>query len=82
MNVRTIVLGGVVVIIAFIGVTLLVKRIAAAVAQFSSQGKGVSANVAINDLRLTGIACDDKTLRIIADAKGTVNVAVSSLAWQ
>jgi hypothetical protein len=58
------------------------KRIAAAVAQFTSQGNGVSASVAINDLRLTGIAYDDKTLRIIADAKGTVNVAVSSLAWQ
>ena len=58
------------------------KRIAAAVAKFAGQGNGVSATVGINDLRLTGIAFDDKTLRIIADAKGTVNVAISSLAWR
>jgi hypothetical protein len=58
------------------------KRIAAAVSDFTSQGNGLAATVNINDLRLTGIAYDDKTLRIIADAKGSVNVAVSSLAWQ
>lgn len=58
------------------------KRIAAAVDSFASQGNGLSAAVAINDLRLTGIAYDDKTLRIIADAKGSVNVTVSSLAWK
>lgn len=57
------------------------KRIGAAVSDFTSQGGGLAATVSINDLRLTGIAYDDKTLRIIADAKGTVNVAVSSLAW-
>ena len=56
------------------------KRIGAAVADFTGQNAGLSATVAINDLRLTGIAYDNKTLRIIADAKGTVNVAISSLA--
>jgi len=58
------------------------KRMAAAVGEFTSQNKGVSANVAINDLRLTGIAFDAQTLRIIADAKGNASVAISSLAWQ
>ena len=58
------------------------KRIAAAVSTFTAQGGGFSANVAVNDLRLTGIAYDDKALRVIANANGTVNVAISSLAGQ
>jgi hypothetical protein len=58
------------------------KRIGAAVSGFASQSAGLSASVTVNDLRLTGIAYDDKTLRIIADAKGSVNVAISSLAGQ
>jgi hypothetical protein len=58
------------------------KRIGAAVSDFTGQSAGLSANVTVNDLRLTGIAYDDKTLRIIADAKGTVSAAISSLAWQ
>jgi hypothetical protein len=58
------------------------KRIGAAVSGFAGQSPGLSASVTVNDLRLTGIAYDDKTLRIIADAKGSVNVAISSLAWQ
>ena len=56
------------------------KRIGAAVNNFASQAAGLSATVAINDLRLTGIAYDDKTLRVIADAKGNVTVAISSLS--
>jgi hypothetical protein len=56
------------------------ERIAAAVGSFTKQGGGVSVNVAIKDLGLDGIAFDDKTLRVIAHAKGSVNVVVSSLA--
>ena len=56
------------------------KRLAAAVTSFASQANGVSGNVTITDLRLTGIAYDDKTLRVIANANGAVNVAISSLA--
>jgi hypothetical protein len=56
------------------------KRLAAAVTNFASQANGVSGNVTITDLRLTGIAYDDKTLRVIANANGAVNVAISSLA--
>ena len=49
-------------------------------ARFASQANGVSGNVTITDLRLTGIAYDNKTLRVIANANGAVNVAISSLA--
>ena len=58
------------------------KSIAAAFGTFTAQGSGISGNVAVSDLRLVGIAYDDKTLRIVANADGTVNVAVSSLAAQ
>jgi len=58
------------------------KRMAAAAAEFTGQAPGVAASVAVNEVRLLGIAFDAKTLRIITDAKGTVTVAISSLAWQ
>jgi hypothetical protein len=58
------------------------KRIAAAVTNFTGQAGGLSADVNINALRLTDIAYDDKALRVIADADGTVNVTVSSLGMQ
>jgi hypothetical protein len=56
------------------------KRIAAAAGDFTGQANGVSANIVINDVRLLGIAFDDQTLRVITDAKGTVSVAITSLA--
>jgi hypothetical protein len=55
-------------------------RLAAAVGTLAGQAPGLSAKATINDLRLTGIAYDANTLRVIADAKGSVNVAISSLA--
>jgi hypothetical protein len=58
------------------------KRIVTAVSGFAGQNASLSASVSVNELRLTGIAYDDKTLRIIADAKGSVSVAISSLAWR
>jgi Domain of unknown function (DUF4403) len=58
------------------------KRMAAAVGDFTGQASGVTASVVVNDVRLLGIAYDDNTLRVITDAKGTVNVAISSLASQ
>jgi hypothetical protein len=58
------------------------KRMAAAVGEFAQQGNGFSANVTVNDLRLTGVAYDDKTLRVIANATGAANVTISSLAMQ
>ena len=58
------------------------KRMAAAAAEFAGGVPGVTSEITINDLRLLGIAFDDKNLRIVADAKGNVSVAISSLAWQ
>jgi hypothetical protein len=58
------------------------KRIAAAVGGLAQQAPGLSATAAVNDLRLTGIAYDDTTLRIIANATGAVNMAISSLSMQ
>ena len=58
------------------------KRMAAAAAEFAGAAPGVTATVTVNELRLLGIAFDDKNLRVVADAKGNVNVAISSLAWQ
>ncbi len=58
------------------------KRIAAAVSGFARQDSGMSATVAIDDLRLVGVAYDAKTLRVIANATGTASVAISKLAMQ
>ena len=58
------------------------KRIAAAVGDLAAQAPGLRAKATVNDLRLMGIAYDDKTLLIITDAKGNVSVAISSLAIQ
>jgi hypothetical protein len=56
------------------------ERIAGAVGGLTKQDGGLSANVAIRDLGLDGVVFDDKTLRVIAHANGSVNVVVSSLA--
>jgi Domain of unknown function (DUF4403) len=58
------------------------QQLAAAVGSLARQAPGLSASATVNDLRLTGIAYDNKTLRIIANATGVVNVAISSLAGQ
>jgi hypothetical protein len=55
---------------------------ATAVSNFAKPSGGVRTNVTIDDLRLVGIAFDAKTLRIIADANGKVDVTVTSLAAQ
>ena len=55
---------------------------AAAAAEFAGGVPGVTSEITINDLRLLGIAFDDKNLRVITDAKGNVSVSISSLAWQ
>ena len=56
--------------------------IAAAIADFQKQEDGVHADTAITGLRLVEIAYDSKTLRVIAEAEGTVKVAVSKLPGQ
>jgi hypothetical protein len=58
------------------------KRLAAAVGQLAQQAPGLAATATVNDLRLNAIAYDSKALRVIADADGAVNVAISSLQGQ
>ena len=55
------------------------KKIAAALAEFEKSGQGVRVETAVDDLRLTGIAFDATTLRVIAEADGSAKVAVSEL---
>jgi hypothetical protein len=58
------------------------QSIAAAIADFQKQTDAVRAEAAVTELRLTGIAFDSKTLRVIAEADGTVRIAVTKLAVQ
>jgi len=55
------------------------KSIEAALADFRTPQPGVQVDTAITDLRLAGIEFDAKTLRIIAEADGSLQVAVSAL---
>ncbi len=54
-------------------------KIAAVLADFRDPAPGTRVDAAINDLRLGGIAFDAHTLRIIAEAAGSVRVAVTQL---
>ena len=56
------------------------KRVDAGLQDFRKQQAGVSASIEITDLRLVGIDYDATTLRVIAEADGVVDVAVSNLA--
>ena len=55
------------------------KSIEAAIADFRKSADGVRVDAAITGLRLVGIEFDAKTLRVIAEADGTVRVAVAKL---
>jgi hypothetical protein len=55
------------------------KNIEAAIADFRSRANGVRVDAAVIDLRLADIEFDAKTLRVIAEADGTVRVAVTKL---
>jgi hypothetical protein len=55
------------------------KSIEAALANFRKSERGVSVEAAVTSLRLAGIEYDAKTLRVIAEADGTVKIAVSAL---
>lgn len=54
-------------------------KIGVALADFRKNRDGVTVNADINDLRLTGIAFDSNTLRVVAEADGVARVAVTSL---
>ncbi len=55
------------------------KKIAAAITDFQKNEDGVRVAAEITSLRLAGIAFDSKTLRVIAEAGGAVNVSVTAL---
>ncbi len=55
------------------------KRIAAVIADFQKNEDGVRVAAEITALRLAGIAFDSKTLRVIAEASGAINVSVTAL---
>lgn len=54
-------------------------KIGSALAEFRKSDDAIRVDAAINDLRMAGIAFDSKTLRVIAEATGTVRVAVNKL---
>jgi len=55
------------------------KKIAAAISDFQKNEDGVRVAAEITSLRLADIAFDSKTLRVIAQATGAINVYVTSL---
>lgn len=55
------------------------KKIAAVIADFQRNENGVRVAAEIDKLRLADIAFDSKTLRVIAEAEGTINVFINSL---
>ena len=55
------------------------KKIAAAIADFQKNEDGVRIEADITSLRLADIAFDSKTLRVIAQAEGAINVYLTAL---
>jgi hypothetical protein len=58
------------------------KSIDAALADFKKPTAGVEVEAAVKDLRLVGIEFDSRTLRVIAEADGTVRALVTKIAAQ
>jgi len=54
-------------------------KIAQAISDFQKDDDGVHVDAEITNLRLADIAFDSKTLRVIAEAAGDINVSVSKL---
>ena len=55
------------------------KRIAAVIADFQKNEDGVRVAAEITSLRLADIGFDSKTLRVIAEAEGAINVYITAL---
>src|SRR5436190_1931758 len=55
------------------------RKIAAMIADFQKNENGLRVSAEISKLRLADIAFDSKTLRVIAEAEGAINVYVSAL---
>jgi hypothetical protein len=58
------------------------KSIDAVVAEFQQRSDEVRVDARVEDLRLTGLEYDSKTLRVIAEADGTIRAEVTKLAPQ
>lgn len=56
------------------------EKIAAAIADYQKSEDGLRVEARIDSLRLADIAFDSKTLRVIAEAGGTLNVFVTKLS--
>ena len=55
------------------------KRIGEVIADYQKNEDGIRVTAEVTSLRLAGIAFDSKTLRVIAEAGGSINVAVTAL---
>lgn len=55
------------------------KKITAALVEFQNDSAGVKVDAVVSDLRLTGIAFDSNTLRVVTEAAGTARIAVTEL---
>ena len=55
------------------------QKIASIVSDFRKNDQGIRVEASVAAVRLGGIAFDSDTLRVIAEAEGTINVAVTSL---
>jgi hypothetical protein len=55
------------------------QKIAAAISEFQKNEDGVRVAAEITALRLADIAYDSKTLRVIAEAEGAINVTMTTL---
>jgi hypothetical protein len=58
------------------------KSIEAAIADFDRRESNVRIDARINELRLTGLTFDANTLRVIAEANGSVTASLSTLKLQ
>jgi hypothetical protein len=56
------------------------RKIAAVIADFQKNEEGLRVSAEISKLRLADIAFDSKTLRIVAEAGGSLNVYVTKLS--
>jgi hypothetical protein len=55
------------------------RRIGAVIADYRKSEDGIRVDAEVTSLRLNGVAFDSKTLRVIAQAEGSINVEVSAL---
>jgi Domain of unknown function (DUF4403) len=58
------------------------KGIEAAIAEFQKSADGVRVEAAVTGVRLGGVEFDSKTLRVIAEADGTVRATITALPAQ